>query len=108
MLIEPLLLTIILECLALVVIGERDKIFYLYWVAVTALTNLSVNMYILLLFSGNLTEYYITVAVIEALVFVIEFILCLAYTKDKGQSIKYSAVCNLTSFLIGLIILPIF
>ena len=108
MLIEPLLLTIFLECIVLLILGERDKTFYLYWGAVTAFTNLSINVYISLIFSGSLTEYYIAVAFLEVLVLVIEFLLCLVYTNDKGKSIKYSAVCNLTSFLIGLVLLPIF
>ena len=108
MLIELLLLTVILECVALLIMRERDRLFYVYWMAVTAFTNLSANLYILLFFSGNLTEYYLTVAVIEMLVFVAEFLLCLAYTKEKGKSVKYSAVCNIFSFVIGLIILSIF
>lgn len=105
MLIEPLLCTIFLECAALLILGEWDKIFYLYWIAVTSFTNLSINLYVLLVFSGSITEYYITVAVLETLVLISEFLLCLAYTSNVGKSIKYSLVCNITSFLFGLIIL---
>ena len=105
--IEALFLTVILECIALFVLGERDRLFYLYWMAVTSFTNLSINLYISLVFSGNLTEYYITVAILEALVLVSEFLFCLLYTRNAGKSMKYSVVCNFASFLLGLIILSI-
>lgn len=108
MLINALALTVIIECIALYFLKERDKIFYLYWGAVTSFTNLSSNLYIALVFSGNTLEYWMTAAVIEILVFVSEFLLCLAYTKDKLKSVKYSAICNIASFIVGLIILPIF
>ena len=107
MLRDPLILTILLESLALLLMREKSPIFYVYWIAVTTLTNIPVNLYIQLAFSGTNTEYWLTVAVLEALVFTVEFLLCLAYTKDKKKSAKYSAVCNLTSFLSGLIIIQI-
>lgn len=108
MLIQLLLLTIILECIALYLLGEKKPIFYLYWIALTSLTNLSVNLYITLFFYGGYTEYYITVAVIEILVFAAEYFLCYLYTRDKTKSLTYSVVCNLFSFFIGLLIQLIF
>lgn len=102
--IEALVITIILECLALLIIGERDRTFYLYWVAVTALTNVLVNLYLTYVFSGGVVEYWITAAVLEAVVLISEFLLCLLYTSDKKKSIIYSAVCNGASFLVGLLI----
>ena len=107
MLRDPLILTILLESLALILMRERSPLFYVYWIAVTTLTNIPVNLYIQLVFSGTNIGYWLTVAVLEALVFTVEFLLCLAYTKDKKKSAKYSAVCNLTSFLSGLIIIQI-
>ncbi len=107
MLTDPLILTILLEALALLLMKERSPLFYLYWTAVTTLTNLPVNLYLQLLFTGSILEYWLAVAVLEALVFTVEFLLCLAYTKDVKKSAKYSAVCNLTSFLSGLVILQI-
>lgn len=103
-----LLLTIVIEVLALYILGERTRLFYLYWVAVTALTNLCANLYVYLVFSGSRIEYYLTVAVIEALVFFGEFLLCFVYTQDKKKSIKYSAICNAASYFIGSIFLLIF
>ena len=107
MLTDPLILTILLEGLALLLMRERSPLFYLYWTAVTTLTNLPVNLYLQFLFTGSILEYWLAVAVLEALVFTVEFLLCLAYTKDKKKSAKYSAVCNRTSFLLGLVILQI-
>ena len=107
MLTDPLILTILLEGLALLLMRERSPLFYLYWTAVTTLTNLPVNLYLQFLFTGSILEYWLAVVVLEALVFTVEFLLCLAYTKDKKKSAKYSAVCNLTSFLSGLVILQI-
>ena len=78
MLTNPVIMTIILECLALLIMKERDALFYVYWAAI-----------------------------IEALVLGAEYLLALAYTKDKKRSIKYSAICNLTSYCIGSMILMI-
>ena len=101
---ELLILTIILECLTLLLIGERSPIFYLYWIAVTTATNLSANLYIVYVFGGGDVEYYVTVAIIEILVFAAEFALCYVYTSDKRKSLIYSASCNGASFVLGSII----
>ena len=101
MLKDPLFLTIILECLAILIMKERQPLFYVYWIAITTFTNIPANLYVAYVFSGTQLQYYLTVAVIEALVFTIEFLLCLAYTKDKKKSAKYSIICNLASFVIG-------
>lgn len=101
---EALILTIILECLALFLIGEREKLYYLYWIAITTATNLSANLYLAIVFKGDNVEYWLTVAVIEVLVFALEFVLSFIYTNDWKKSIKNSLICNLSSFLIGLII----
>ena len=101
---EALILTIILECLALFLIGEREKLYYLYWIAITTVTNLSANLYLALAFKGDNLEYWLTVTAIEVLVFALEFVLSFIYTNDWKKSIKNSLICNLSSFLIGLIV----
>ena len=40
--VAAVLLTIILECLVLYLLKEREKMFFVYWGALTAFTNLSV------------------------------------------------------------------
>ena len=107
MLQNPVIMTIILECLALLILRERDVLFYVYWAAITTVTNIPANLYMAYVFSGGKVEYWISVAVIEALVLGAEYLLALAYTKDKKKSIKCSAVCNLASYCIGSLILMI-
>lgn len=101
MLKDPLFLTIILECAALLIMKEKQALFFVYWIAVTTFTNIFANLYVAYIFSGTQLQYCLTVAVIELLVFTVEFLLCLAFTKDKKKSAKYSAICNLASFGIG-------
>ena len=103
-----LLLTIILECLALLALGERNPLLYLYWVAVTTLTNLTMNLILGLIAFEHLLVYWIVVILFEIAVFASEFYLCYLYTNDRAKSIKYSAVCNSTSLIIGLLIQIIF
>ncbi len=103
-----LLLTIILECLALLAFGERNPLFYLYWIAVTTLTNLTLNLILGLIVFEHLLVYWIVVILFEIVVFASEFYLCYVYTNDRAKSIKYSAVCNATSLIIGLLIQMIF
>lgn len=100
---KALILTIVIECAVLFLLGERDKLFYLYWAAVTAFTNLIINFCIYLLFDDISMIYWVTVAFLEILVFFSEFLLCYAYSNNRKQSLKYSAVCNVASFGIGLI-----
>lgn len=102
---EPLLITIILEALALFVLGERSPTFFLYWTAITTITNIPANLYIIYVFKGGATEYYIAVAIIELIVLVSEFLLCYLYTKEKKKSLLYSLVCNVASYFIGSVIL---
>ena len=103
-----LALTIILECAALLLLKERDKAFYLYWISITTFTNLLVNMYLVYLFSGSILEYWIAVVLIEITVFLVEFLLCFFYTSDLKKSALYSGVCNGASFFIGLVLQLIF
>ena len=103
-----LILTVILECLVLVLLKERDKLFYVYWLAVTSFTNISVNLFLAFVFQGGIIEYWLTVLLIEIIVYIVEALLCLLYTNDKRKSLIYSLVCNSASFFIGLLIQMIF
>ena len=103
-----LILTILLESAALFALKERSRLFYVYWIAITTFTNIPANLYVNFVFSGGTLALCLTVAVIEALVFVTEFLLCYLYTRDKKISLKYSAICNATSFGIGSLILMLF
>ena len=99
------LLTIILECCVLLALREREKLFYLYWIGVTSLTNLSINI-ILSIADPNL--YWTLVLILEILVFISEALLCYLYKRSFVVSIKYSAICNIVSFLTGILIMPFY
>lgn len=102
-----LLLTIIIECLALFLLRERRPVFYLFWIALTTLTNLTVNLCVSLVNFGSMAWYVVTVLVMEVLVFVSEAFIAYLYTENPRQSLIYSAVCNLASFLVGGIIVDL-
>ena len=102
-----LLLTLVIELATLFLLRNREAIFYLYWAAVTTLTNVLANACMYLVpFEGN-RELCALVLALELLVFVSELFLCFLYTKSFKTSAKYSAVCNLASFCIGSPILMI-
>ena len=102
-----LLLTVIIECLVLLLLRERQLIFYIFWIALTTLTNLAVNLCVSLVNFGSMAWYVVTVLVIEVLVFVSEAFITYLYTENPRQSLIYSAVCNLASFLVGGIMLDL-
>ena len=105
---ELAILTVIIEICVLLILKERDVTFCIYWAAVTALTNILANLYVIYVFSGGSIEYAITTAVIEIAVFLTELLLAFLYTSSIKKSLLYSGVCNLSSFIIGLLIQIIF
>lgn len=102
--IVALVLTVILECLTLFLLKEREKLLYVYWIAITSFTNLLANLYLAVVFKGSNLEYWLTAILIEAIVYTGEFLLCWIYTNDKRKSLIYSVACNSASFLAGLLI----
>ena len=102
-----LLLTVIIECLVLFLLRERRPVFYLFWIALTTLTNLAVNLCVSLVNFGSMAWYVVAVFVIELLVFFTEAFLAYLYTGQLKRCLIYSAVCNLASFLVGGIILDL-
>ena len=97
-------LTVFLECLVLFILQEREKLLYVYWIAITSFTNLLANLYLAVVFKGNTLEYWLTAIVIEIIVYTAEFLLCWFYTNDKRKSLIYSIACNSASFFIGLLV----
>ena len=102
--IELAILTVIIEICVLLILKERDITFLAYWAAVTALTNILANLYVIYAFNGGSIEYAITTVVIESAVFLTELLLAFLYTSSIRKSLLYSGACNLSSFLIGLLI----
>ena len=105
MLTDPLLLTILIECCALFLLGNREPIFYLYWTAVTALTNVPANVCMNLISFDAKAIQGLAALTVEIFVFGAELLLGFLYTRNLKMSAKYSAVCNLASFFIGSVIL---
>ena len=104
---NPLILTLLIEGTVLLLLKTKDPLFYLYWAALTTLTNLPANIYLSLSSFDSNTTFYLAVAIIEILVFISELLLCFLYTKDLKSSVKYGALCNLSSFIIGTVIIMI-
>ena len=104
---DPLILTVLIECAALLVLRERDPLFYLYWAALTALTNAPVNLYFRYARLDGIGELCLAAVALEILVFLSEIILCALYKRNLKMAIRYSAVCNVSSVCIGTLIIVI-
>lgn len=105
MLTNPLFLTVLIEAIVLFLLHRKDPLFHLYWAALTALSNTLANLCLQLSFFDTQAKIWCGIAAVELFVFLFEFFFGFLYTKDKGASAKYSAVCNLASFGIGTLLL---
>lgn len=101
MLLLPLILTLLIEGITLFLLKERYLPFYLYWSALTTLTNVLLNFTLRKLFLNTDIAVFSAIAILELLVFISELALCWLFTRDFKKSAKYSLFCNLASFLIG-------
>lgn len=97
-LIYALLITILSEELVLLIMNVKDSRLYLSLLIINIITNLSMN--IILQFVSN---YYLWLYILEVCVFIIEGLVYLLITKDIKKAIIISLVCNVCSYLIGLI-----
>ncbi len=97
-LIYALLITILSEELVLLIMKVKDSRLYLSLLIINIITNLSMN--IILQFVSN---YYLWLYILEGCVFIIEGLVHLLIMNDIKKAIIISLVCNLCSYLIGLI-----
>ena len=97
-LIYALLITILSEELVLLIMNVKDSRLYLSLLIINIITNLSMN--IILQFVSN---YYLWLYILEVCVFIIEGLVYLLITNDIKKAIIISLVCNVCSYLIGLI-----
>jgi hypothetical protein len=100
--VEALIITIILELLMLLVQREKNYRVYLFSILINIITNVSLNIGIQFVEPGY---YYLVVTILEALIVLIEAASYFLIYKDFKKSLRISLVCNLTSFLIGLILI---
>ena len=103
----PLILTLLIEGVTLFLLKERFLPLYLYWAALTTLTNVLLNFTLRKLFLNTDIALFLAIAVLELLVFISELALCYLFTRDFKKSAKYSLFCNLASFLIGSFLLAL-
>ena len=102
-LLKALLLTIIVE-LAVLIILKQYKIKLLISIIFTnIITNISMN--VLIQYLPNET-YDLNVFLLEIVVFLIEMLVYYIVKKDFKKAFIYSLVCNLSSYIIGLFLMP--
>ena len=88
--------TILIELGVLWLLLERRKKVLLSSIAVNVLTNIPLNLYVLLV-GDSMGEILIG----EVLVFLVEAVWYWFFTRSLRQALIYSFLCNAISFLIG-------
>lgn len=99
LLLVPLLSTILLELGVLWLLKERRRKVLWASVGVNVLTNVPLNLYILL---EHCPLSHILVG--EVLVVVVEAVWYLLFTRSLRQACIYSLLCNAVSYFVGLLV----
>lgn len=94
--------TILIECGVLWLMGERRKKVLGASVVVNVLTNVPLNLYLMLV-----DDAWVTILMGEVIVVVVETLCYFLFVRRWKQAFIYSLLCNATSFLIGLLIYQI-
>lgn len=94
-----LVLTILIEYVVLRCLGETRRRVLLTSVASNILTNIPLNLYLLSTPVGMGAILFL-----ETLVVVLEALAYWLVTRDARRSLVYSLLCNIISFLTGLLI----
>jgi len=90
--------TILIELGVLWLLLERRKKVLLSSIAVNVLTNVPLNLYVLLV-GDSMGEILIG----EVIVFLVEAVWYWFFTRSLRQALIYSFLCNAISFLIGML-----
>lgn len=99
---EALIITIIIELLMLFLQREKNYRIYLLSIVINVVTNVGLNIGLQFVKPGY---YYLVVTLLEVLIIGIEAMAYFLIYKDFKKSLKTSLVCNLASFLVGLILI---
>ena len=91
--------TIVIELGVLLLLGEKRKRVLWSSIAINILTNIPLNLFLILI-TGGVTAIFVG----ELVVFVIETLWYYYFVKDIKQAAIYSALCNAISFLLGLLV----
>ncbi|MBR5335237.1 MAG: hypothetical protein IKV23_03080 [Bacteroidaceae bacterium] len=97
LLLSALLLTIAIEWIVLRVMGEKSRKILLYSMLINAATNLPLNIF-------AAQAALSTQLMAEAIIIAIEAALYYTAIKEIRKSLVYSTLCNVTSFLTGVLI----
>lgn len=100
---KALLLTIVIELVVLLIIKVKDKKIFLASVIINVFTNISLNL-IIQTIPG--TYYHIAVIGLEIIIVIVEYYLYFFLLRNAKQAIKIAILCNLASYLIGLLLMP--
>ncbi len=100
--IYALILTILIEGIALIVLKEQRLI--KYSLLINIFTNIPLNL-ILKLLTDNFIVYIIILIILEIIIIIIEGILYYLIIKNKKYACKISIILNASSFIIGTILL---
>ena len=98
-LVVPLLLTVVIEGVVLLLLGERDKRVLLASVAINIATNAPLNLII-----THVSSSVATIIVGETVVVVVEALCYYWLLRSWRQAFAYSILCNAMSFLVGLLL----
>jgi hypothetical protein len=91
--------TILIELGVLWLLLERRKKVLLSSIAVNVLTNVPLNLYVLLV-GDSMGEILIG----EVIVFLVEAVWYWFFTRSLRQALIYSFLCNAISFLLGMLV----
>ena len=102
-LLSTLLPTILIELGVLWLLGETRRKVLWSSVVVNTLTNVPLNLWLTSDWSEGLKEWWLTVAIGEVLVVIVEAIWYWLFVREVKRAVVYSVLCNAISFLTGVL-----
>ncbi|MBO7580252.1 MAG: hypothetical protein J6T38_01850 [Bacteroidaceae bacterium] len=98
-LLTALIPTILIELGVLWFLLERRKKVLLSSIAVNVLTNVPLNLYVLLV-----GDSMVEILIAEVIVFLVEAVWYWFFTRSLRQALIYGFLCNAISFLLGMLV----
>lgn len=99
---KALLLTLFIEVVVLLFLRVKPKVLLLS-ILLNCITNISLNLFIQVI---PPSQYFLIVLGLEILIIFIEAICYMLVIKGFQKALKISFFCNMSSYLIGLILFP--
>ena len=101
-----LILTIVIEMLCLLILQKNDKII-IASVVLNVVTNVTLNFILYFFLDAKLIIYVFLLVILEILVLFVETYVYYKLIRNIRQALFLSLLLNVTSFLLGLLILNI-